>query len=398
MDDVIFEALAHKLRRAVIKLLGERKSMGYSELMNALNVDSPTLAFHLRKLGGLVEKQGDVYVLTELGKKAYGLLLSLDGVEVGGETRENNEFKGEPLVIMDRISVEIEPELIEDLHKKGRKLIVRDVVSVKFHEKIDPQKLNDVLQEVSDVVTVYCPENLRWVVDHRVRDVVSVSSKVSELPFINIPFNLSNLLRSVLGHPKKDWSETRSLEVAKYIEVEVEGGTLHLVPGFPEIATTCNDEQFEVYQDDQTLEVEVRGCHTKIHHPPNVNIHAEIIRGVMKVEDLSPSEMRLNIEGGTANVELKDLSDCRFNSQVRVGTLTGSLRFAEGGGDSQLSLEVEGGNVLLLLSLPKEIGVKVQKIEGQANLQVREREGPAGTLMIQVRSRGGYVELREQTE
>lgn len=55
MGDRIFEALAHLLRRRALRILGERLRM-YSELMEELGVDSPTLAFHLRKLAGLVEK------------------------------------------------------------------------------------------------------------------------------------------------------------------------------------------------------------------------------------------------------------------------------------------------------------------------------------------------------
>ena len=57
VGDRIFEALAHLLRRRALRILGERLRM-YSELMEELGVDSPTLAFHLRKLAGLVEKGG----------------------------------------------------------------------------------------------------------------------------------------------------------------------------------------------------------------------------------------------------------------------------------------------------------------------------------------------------
>jgi hypothetical protein len=41
MDDKIFEALAHPLRRRALKLLGDRPRM-HSELMEELGVDSPT--------------------------------------------------------------------------------------------------------------------------------------------------------------------------------------------------------------------------------------------------------------------------------------------------------------------------------------------------------------------
>ncbi|MCX8136641.1 ArsR/SmtB family transcription factor [Pyrobaculum aerophilum] len=76
MSDRVFEALSHPLRRKALRLLAERPRM-YSELMEELGVDSPTLAFHLKKLAGLVEKnERGFYELTELGKRALKVLQS----------------------------------------------------------------------------------------------------------------------------------------------------------------------------------------------------------------------------------------------------------------------------------------------------------------------------------
>jgi fatty-acyl-CoA synthase len=37
--------------------------------MNELGLDSPSLAFHIRKLGNLITKVNDDYTLTEEGKR-----------------------------------------------------------------------------------------------------------------------------------------------------------------------------------------------------------------------------------------------------------------------------------------------------------------------------------------
>jgi len=93
MDDRIFEAVSHPLRRQVIMLLGERKEMTFSEIMEELSVESPALAFHMRKLEGLVEKVRDTYRLTDLGRRAYGVILSLRGE--GGSQNKKTEESGQ---------------------------------------------------------------------------------------------------------------------------------------------------------------------------------------------------------------------------------------------------------------------------------------------------------------
>ncbi|MQL56112.1 hypothetical protein [Acidianus ambivalens] len=47
--------------------------------MNELGLDSPSLAFHIRKLGNLITKVNDEYILTEEGKKAYKIITEVEG-------------------------------------------------------------------------------------------------------------------------------------------------------------------------------------------------------------------------------------------------------------------------------------------------------------------------------
>jgi len=73
----VFKALSHPVRRAILSELsaGERR---YSELMKAAGVDSATLSFHLRALGGLIEGGGGRYRLTRVGRAAASLMEALD--------------------------------------------------------------------------------------------------------------------------------------------------------------------------------------------------------------------------------------------------------------------------------------------------------------------------------
>ena len=73
-EDAVFEALSHETRRKIIRMLRERP-LSYSEMLDALDVETGALNYHLGKLKGLVEKSGNgTYVLTPLGVKAYNVL------------------------------------------------------------------------------------------------------------------------------------------------------------------------------------------------------------------------------------------------------------------------------------------------------------------------------------
>ena len=69
----VFHALRHDLRREILSLL-EGGSTSYTGLLRALGVESGLLAYHLRSMGALVEKDGSGrYVLSDLGRDALSL-------------------------------------------------------------------------------------------------------------------------------------------------------------------------------------------------------------------------------------------------------------------------------------------------------------------------------------
>ncbi len=172
MDNKIFEALSHPLRRRALRLLGERPRM-YSELMEELGVDSPTLAFHLKKLAELVEK-GDsgFYRLTELGRKALEVMAMVEGA---GQPQPRSE--AEELTFSDRMFLKIDKALLELAKKDGRKIRVFDVAILEIDKDMPPELFYEVVEEVRDVAVVKVPKHLRSYVEPKARDVGLITER-----------------------------------------------------------------------------------------------------------------------------------------------------------------------------------------------------------------------------
>jgi len=74
----IFSSLKHPTRRLILRSLSQGQLKRFSQLQAEIEVDSPTLSYHLEALQGLVEKQGDLYRLTELGTASHNLMLRVE--------------------------------------------------------------------------------------------------------------------------------------------------------------------------------------------------------------------------------------------------------------------------------------------------------------------------------
>ncbi len=71
IEGVIFQALAHEVRRSILKMISSCGSVSYTELTLELGLSTGKLNYHLEQLEGLIEKNVDRrYVLTPFGKKA----------------------------------------------------------------------------------------------------------------------------------------------------------------------------------------------------------------------------------------------------------------------------------------------------------------------------------------
>jgi DNA-binding transcriptional ArsR family regulator len=76
LEEEVFKALDHQKRRDILRFVGERRGVTFTEMLNATGIpDSPTLSYHLRSLSPFMEQRDGQYSLTSIGKAAYGLLL-----------------------------------------------------------------------------------------------------------------------------------------------------------------------------------------------------------------------------------------------------------------------------------------------------------------------------------
>jgi uncharacterized RDD family membrane protein YckC/DNA-binding transcriptional ArsR family regulator len=87
----ILSVLSHPLRREILSNLSEKGECSFTDLMNALNVDTGKLSFHIRNLEGFLEQTPTgKYKLTKVGENAIRLIRDLEAwaieVEVARKT------------------------------------------------------------------------------------------------------------------------------------------------------------------------------------------------------------------------------------------------------------------------------------------------------------------------
>ena len=76
LEQEVFKALDHQKRRDILRYIGERKGITFTEIMKAGKIpDTPTLSYHLKTLSPFIEQRNGKYHLTPIGKDAYNLLL-----------------------------------------------------------------------------------------------------------------------------------------------------------------------------------------------------------------------------------------------------------------------------------------------------------------------------------
>jgi len=91
-EDRVFKSLSHQIRRDIIRLIGEKGRATFTEIRNGLKIDeSSSLSYHLSGLGPLLRQESSSYMLNELGKHAYRLILGT--TSVGTESRLKRKLR-----------------------------------------------------------------------------------------------------------------------------------------------------------------------------------------------------------------------------------------------------------------------------------------------------------------
>ncbi len=76
IENILFQALAHPMRRTILKILGSRPDgVSYSELITELGLSTGKMNYHLEQLSGFTAKNEERrYILTPFGRKAFNQL------------------------------------------------------------------------------------------------------------------------------------------------------------------------------------------------------------------------------------------------------------------------------------------------------------------------------------
>ena len=78
-EDEIFKSLSHKIRRDIIRTIGNEGKLSFTAIKNHIaKIDSPTLSYHIKSLQPLLTSKENKYELTEIGRAAYILLIKTD--------------------------------------------------------------------------------------------------------------------------------------------------------------------------------------------------------------------------------------------------------------------------------------------------------------------------------
>jgi uncharacterized RDD family membrane protein YckC/DNA-binding HxlR family transcriptional regulator len=89
----ILSVLSHSLRREILLDLSEKGECSFTDLMNALNVDTGKLSFHIRSLSVFLEQTpAGKYKLSKVGENAVRLIRDLEAwaVEAGVARKTSN--------------------------------------------------------------------------------------------------------------------------------------------------------------------------------------------------------------------------------------------------------------------------------------------------------------------
>jgi uncharacterized RDD family membrane protein YckC len=89
----LFSILSNKLRRDILNILYEKKEQSFSDLMNALDIDTGKMSFHLRNLKLFLEQTPNgKYRLNSYGQNALRLIRDTEAlsIEVDFSKRKSN--------------------------------------------------------------------------------------------------------------------------------------------------------------------------------------------------------------------------------------------------------------------------------------------------------------------
>ncbi|QIW23579.1 ArsR family transcriptional regulator [Sulfolobus sp. S-194] len=397
----VFDAISNEVRRKILKTLQVPKS--FSELLEELNIESPALAFHLKKLDGLISKDNEgKYTLTEEGKKALSIINMIESQNISLSSQAEI-----PMIIQYVDNFIVTENMIRKLKEMGRKLIIRDSNTVEFQD-IDPNLLSDVLESIENVSTVKCPEELVNVISSKSKNVISIRTDEAQhtMPLTDLnlqpgksterekegllsrflsaifpSIRINNRLRVVYDGP---------LQTFKDLTIELDGGIVTVFKGEPHLLAKCVD-MGDLDINNNTIRAD--GCYLRISYPDLNSLKINVDGGKVSISEIKMNNLYVEIDGGIIDFNITVQNEVSVS--IDGGKISGQISFLPSK-ESKLLLSVDGGIGDITLSLPDDISViSNSTINGGFVDLPMSRIGKNGVLYINASVDGGVIKIKE---
>ncbi|RLG91383.1 MAG: ArsR family transcriptional regulator [Thermoprotei archaeon] len=394
------KALAHRVRRDIIRALYQYKHLSYSELMKITGVeDSGTFAFHLKMLQGLVEKDPDTgeYRLTEEGIKAYKALTILTGEEQpheGEKHIERKEAKPEIITISDKLSFTLTKHLAEKLCKENKKIYFTDILTL-IIEDMPEELLECVLEGINDVFYIQAPDHLKPLIEIKSGDIGFVGKNSGFLGSM-IAGLTSSIIKGVMkgieesikiksGGRTIKFNMVTDIEKASSFKIFAESSSLKiekeqidklLFKGktTPDSYTKVSTENGIVYVKAEEAEGELSIPDNKIFEEVFMDIESSSTGG-----DLSVRE-KLYLRSDSSNISLTVDKLKKSEAKIELDSSNAKIVLDYDGfkGDSNIIVKGDSSNISLEVRIPKETAINAVQENG------------IGTMIVEGITLGSY--------
>ncbi|GEM_PF-2670682 len=357
----IFQALAHKVRRAIIRSLAEKGERSFTELMKDAGLeDSSVMAFHMKKLGSLVRRnERGYYELTDLGWKAYKVLRELELESLRDRAEEVLEE------IRSRKSVTKEVS-----KSKPRAVITGGGVGEEDALSVIGSVISEVVKTISEAIKGVTPTDIfREVMS---KDRVWIDKSAPPAPNIRI---------DVIG---SDITLTRATNSS----IKIRGTARH--ENDATIKTSGNEAR-----------IKVKGLDGEVSVPEVKSLEIIVKGGDLTTQDFKlPPNVSILVLGGDVNLDTVMEKLSSLSVSVKGGDALTDVMVKEVSPNASVTISVLGGDAHLTLRVPKNTRVvrgDIRVAGGDIGMEVDKSLGGAGedvkTLVINAKVVGGDASI-----
>lgn len=390
MPDDVFEAISHPTRRAIVKALGDRGHMTFTELMDAAGVkDTGTMTFHLRRLSQLITRNSSgEYELTELGRRAYEAIRLVEGASsqpqqaAAGEGQRGAAGEGGLMVISNRLYADITRELLEDARARGRRVLVSNCLLVRVADDVDEGLVREALEGVRGALELEAPKSLAGALEDRVSDVFLVSYrrhvKTSSrdayggwLSWLGSALRISPRLASDKGYEVY----STAVKAVRSIRLDLRNSILTLGQGDGRVAVrSWGGCEHDVRVKDDELIVEADGCYVEASVPPGASaLSLDAEDSEVKVSYGGLSSLDVELLESSLSASLDDVRGITAKLDLTDGAADVNMSYGELSGESRISVNAEGSRLSLVAS-----------VKGRARVTPTIRESESSTVNVNV--------------